>query len=471
MNRTQSGKLAPKPKAFALGDVVDGRYELRSDLSHGSGGVVFEARHQFTGRTVALKIVAPEVSRAQLPEFRARLVREARALAAAHHPGIVGEVLDVGILDDGTPYFVMEKLEGRTLEGLLAARRKIAADESAAMAMQLCDALDVAHKAGIVHRDLKPSNIFVVRERDGVERIKIVDFGTAHVGEASGGDDSAAASAILGTPAYMAPEQLLGENDVDALVDVYAIGVTLIECITGRVPYEGNYQRVLQQVASQTPPPGVRQLFPEIDPALAAVLQRAIATKRADRYPSVVDLARALHVAVPGERTRTALLGPPPPPKFAPPKARADDPRRKLPRAPYVTPVSLVLAVGTVDGRTEDISEGGLLVITRQACEPNQRVTVRFASPIEGRVVTCDAHLRWVRAARPELAGGARALGLEFIDPSAGGAQRVDREVRGGHGRCHRLLTARRRSSAERGPGPRHQIHHEVREGRAWWRR
>jgi eukaryotic-like serine/threonine-protein kinase len=414
----QTASLGSKAIAFAPGDVIDGRYEVRSDLGHGAGGMVFEARHQFTGRTVALKIVAPGADRAQLAEIRARLVREAQALAAAHHPGIV-EVLDGGMLADGTPYFVMEKLEGRSLEGLLAARRKIAIEDAAAVGLQICDALGTAHKAGVVHRDLKPSNVFVVRERDGVERIKIVDFGAAQVASPAADEKLTRSGAVLGTPGYMAPEQLLAEPDIDSLADIYALGVTLVECVTGRVPYEGNYQKVLLQVCGPKPPPSLRQVFPDLDPALAAVLQRAVAKNRTDRFPSALEFARALHTAVPAERRRTTLLGAPPLPKFAPAHAPAADPRRKMPRAPYVTPVSLVVAGGTVDGRTEDISEGGLLVITRQACEPNQRAKVRFASPIEGRVVTCDVHVRWVRAAPPEVANGARAIGLEFIEPSA----------------------------------------------------
>jgi serine/threonine-protein kinase len=403
---------------FAPGDVIDNRYEIRSDLGRGAGGVVFEARHQFTGRTVALKLVSPGAERANLTENRARLVREARALAAAHHPGIV-EVLDGGVLPDGTPYFVMEKLEGRTLEGLLAARRKISIEDAVALGLQICDALGVAHKSGVVHRDLKPSNIFVVRERDGVERVKIVDFGTAQLAQPETQTEKLTGSgAILGTPAYMAPEQLLADPDIDRLADIYALGITLIECVTGRVPYEGNYQKVLLQVCSTDAPQPLKQIFPDLDPALVPVLQRAIAKKRADRFPNAIDLARALHAAVPAERRRTTLLGAPPVPKFAPATPPAADPRRKVPRAPYVTPVSLAVGGGTVDGRSEDISEGGLLVITRQACEANQRAKVRFASPIEGRVVTCDAHVRWVRAAPPEVANGARAIGLEFIEPT-----------------------------------------------------
>src|SRR5215472_4938925 len=142
-----------RPSEFSIGDVIDHRYELRRDLGRGAGGVVFEACHTFTGRTVALKLVAPDVPRNMVGEMRARLLREARALAVLRHPGIV-EVLDGGVTSDGTPYLVMEKLEGRTLEGLLTTRGKLSCEDAVATVLQLCDALDVAHRAGVVHRDV-----------------------------------------------------------------------------------------------------------------------------------------------------------------------------------------------------------------------------------------------------------------------------------------------------------------------------
>ncbi len=412
---------------FTVGEVVDNRYELRRDLGRGAGGLVFEARHRFTQRIVALKMVAPDVPAAQLQELRARLVREARALATSRHPGIV-EVLDGGVIDDGTPYFVMERLEGRTLEGLLAARTKLSGEDTVAVISQLCEALDVAHRAGVVHRDLKPSNIFLVRECDGQERVKIVDFGTAQL-EAPGEGKLSGIGAIIGTPAYMAPEQLLALEDVDSLADIYALGVTMLECLTGQVPYEGSYQQVLLQVCSGDAPPDIRARFPGVVEDLAAIVQRALAKKREDRFPDVVALARAIHEAVPGAPTQTTFLGPPPPSRFAAAKPPDGRQRRRAPRAPYVTPVHIVLPRGSVDGRTEDISAGGMLVVTRELCEPNQRVTIRFALPMEGHVVSCEADVRWVRAARPDAADGVRAIGVEFFDLSAVVKASIDRYV------------------------------------------
>jgi serine/threonine protein kinase len=399
-----------------VGDVVGGRYELRRDLGRGAGGMVFEAFHRFTHRSTALKVVASDVPRGQVATLKARLVREARTLAAVHHSGIV-EVLDGGVLDDGTPFIVMEMLEGRTLEGLLTTRGKLGREDAVAIGLQLCDALDALHQVGIVHRDLKPGNVFVVRDVDGVERLKLLDFGIAQVSSAEE-EKLTGIGALIGTPGYMSPEQLLA-LDVDHKADIYALGVSLFECLTGRLPYEGNYQSVLLQVCS---PDGkvakVSEWTNDAGPELSLVVERAIARKPEARFASAMEMGRALHASIPSPRARTLFLGPPPIPKFGPPPAPrpdAQEQRRRARRAAYSTPVQIVLPNGSVDGRSEDISEGGLLVICRAPCEAKIQATVRFAMPIDGKVVSLEVHVRWVRAARPSEPQGPRAIGLEFV--------------------------------------------------------
>jgi eukaryotic-like serine/threonine-protein kinase len=401
-----------------VGDVVGGRYELRRDLGRGAGGMVFEAFHQFTHRSTALKVVAADVPRGQIAVLKARLAREARALAAVHHPGIV-EVLDGGVLDDGTPFIVMEMLEGRTLEGLLTTRGKLGREDTVAIGLQLCDALDALHEVGIVHRDLKPGNVFVVRDVAFVERLKLLDFGIAQVRSGEDEDKLTGIGALIGTPGYMSPEQLLA-LDVDHRADIYALGVSLFECLTGRLPYEGNYQSVLLQVCSpEGKMPKVSEWTAEAGEALSLVVERAIARKPEDRFATAMEMGRALYAAIPSPRTRTLFLGAPPMPKFGPPPAPRPDPqeqRRRARRAAYATPVQIALANGsTIDGRSEDISEGGLLVICRAPCEANVRASVRFAMPIEGKVVSVEVQVRWVRAARPSEPQGPRAIGLEFV--------------------------------------------------------
>jgi len=171
----------------------------------------------------------------------------------------------------------------------------------------------------------------------------------------------------------------------------------------------------------------VRSFAEEVPPAIALVVDRAIAKARTSRFPSMRDLAEAIEAAVPTPTRTTTLLGPPPLPKAETP---AEQQRRRAKRAPYSTPVQLVLPGGqTLDGRTEDISEGGLLVLSHAPCKADQRVAVRLALPMEGKVVSVDAHARWVRAAAGPHAPGVCAIGLEFVDLPAAARASIARYV------------------------------------------
>jgi tRNA A-37 threonylcarbamoyl transferase component Bud32 len=383
------------------GAVLDGRYELRRALGQGSEGTVFEAVHRFTGQRHAVKVAAKEV-----PEGtdwkRVRLLREARALGQLRHPNIVA-ITDAGVVE-GFPFVAMELLEGRSLEGLLATRGRLPVGDAVSAALQVCDALAAAHAVGVLHRDVKPGNVIVVREGD-TERIKLVDFGTSKTTQ-PGAERLTAPGTLVGTPSYMAPEQLLAQ-DVDEGVDIYAVGAMLFECITGVVPYEGAYPRVLMAVCTADPPPSARLVRPQIEVNIDAVVRRALAKKRIDRFATVGELANALRAACPEADGKTRLLD------IAPPVAVP--PRRRFHRAPYRTPVRVMSKWGEVDGRCEDISEGGMLLLASQACEPNEEVSVRFALPIEGRVAACKARVQWVRA-RPDRPYASQAIGLEFLD-------------------------------------------------------
>ncbi len=452
---SQAAVLAPKPAVhigangrpeYHVGDVIDGRYELVRDLGRGAAGVVFEARHRFTHRRVALKLVSPDSPRAVQGELRARLVREARALAAARHPSIV-DVLDGGVAACGTPYIVLEMLEGgRTLEGLLATRGKLSVKDTVAVGLQLCDALAAAHRAGVVHRDVKPGNIMILQDHTG-EVLKLVDFGIAQVSAREGKLTSY--GAIIGTPEYMAPEQIMMTGESDELVDVYAVGITIFECIAGRVPFVGNYQQVLLQVGSNSDAPSLVSLCPIAGARLSAVVSRAIAKDRAARYQSIEALSLDLAAAIPGARRRTQFF--PQGPHHganAPANANAEAPseprptpassatmkafvpveqRRRAVRANYATPVQIVLADGVhVDGRSEDLSEGGFLIILDTGTEitHDQVVRLRFALPMDGKVVACSAQVRWVRATH-----GRRAMGVQFVDPPAELGPQISRYI------------------------------------------
>jgi serine/threonine protein kinase len=427
-----------------IGTIVDRRYLLKREIARGGAGAVFEAEHIYTKRSVALKLLVPE--QRAVAEPRARLLREALALSAARHPGVVA-ALDAGETEDGTPYLVLELLEGRSLEGILAVRRRIGAADVAWVGAAICEALAAAHRRGIIHRDIKPSNVFVARDEQGREVVKVFDFGVARV--PSEKNKLTQDGALLGTPEYMAPEQLLA-REVDGRTDLYAVGVTLYECLAGVVPFEGNFGEVLLKSSTEPVPP-LRQKAPEVTAEFAAVIERALAREPDGRFSDALALAQALRKAAPAAAPGSLLgikQGPPPIPGrpnapvavTAPePASRASVPgearpipvppplpatRRRFPRAPYVTPVRIIHEEMVLDGRSEDVSVGGLLVLAPQAFEQAQLVMVRFALPMTGRVIEIAATARWVKAA-----GVRGAVGLQFSSLPAEAHEVIDRYV------------------------------------------
>lgn len=419
-----------------VGTTVDRRYLLKREIARGGAGAVFEAEHLYTKRSVALKLLVPEQRMA--PEPRARLLREALALSTARHPGVVS-ALDAGETEDGTPYLVLELLEGRSLEGILAVRRRIGAAEVAWLGVALCEALGAAHRRGIIHRDIKPSNVFVARDEQGREVVKLFDFGVASIPTETN-NKLTQSGALLGTPEYMAPEQLLA-REVDGRTDLYALGVTLYECLVGVVPFEGNFGEVLLKVSTETPT-SIRHKVAEVSSEFAAVIERALSREPDARYPDAAAFGLALRRASPSVEPGSLLgirQGPPPiparpaavqaaagdrsslpgaarplpvpPPLPAPPATR-----RRFPRAPYVTPVRIYHGATVLEGRSEDVSVGGLLVLAPQAFEQAALVKVRFALPMTGQVIEIDATARWVKAAR---ATGAVGLQFSALPPTA----------------------------------------------------
>jgi hypothetical protein len=252
--------------------------------------------------------------------------------------------------------------------------------------------------------------------------VKIIDFGIARF--RSGDRKLTQHGAVLGTPEYMAPEQMMGKGDIDPRVDVYAVGVTLFECLTGSVPFEGNFAEVLLKSATGPLTP-IRSKNPMVSAELASVVERALARDADARYPTMGAFTEALsQINVPD--TGGSLLGIRPPrplgrppakpvvggagaPAPAPPQLPSDQ-RRRFPRAPYVTPVRILRAAGkNIDGRSEDISVGGLLVVLSTRCDQDELVKVRFALPITGKLVDLAAVTKWVKTAR-----GTEAVGLQF---------------------------------------------------------
>ena len=276
-----------------IGEVIDGKYLLVRLIGEGGMGVVYEAKHTGIGRRVALKILHSRLSKNR--EFAARFMREAQAAAAIGSEHIVS-VTDNGSCPDGTPYLVMEYLEGEEIAVIL--KRDGAMDPARAVRLitQVCRGLSAAHSQGIVHRDLKPENLMLTRREDGAEWIKILDFGVAKVRDALAAEEGrlTSASAFLGTPHYMAPEQIEGAGDVDHRADIYSTGVVLYEMLTGSTPFRANsLTQLLVMLTSSTPPP-LRSLRPDVSPALEAIVARALSREASGRYAAMDELAGVL---------------------------------------------------------------------------------------------------------------------------------------------------------------------------------
>jgi serine/threonine protein kinase len=412
------------------GETVDTRYELRRLIARGGMGLVYEAHHKFTRRAVALKLLPSELRFTK--ESRSRLLREAHALTAVRHPGFV-EVLDAGVCGEHGPYVVLEMLEGRTLDGILASRRQLSVEDVVQIGRQVCAAVGHAHARGIVHRDLKPGNVFLARNEIGEEAAKIIDLGVAAIADeqlAARDHKLTTAREVLGTPEYMAPEQLMG-RPVDARTDVYAIGMTLFECLTGEVPYTGSYPEVLLQVSKATETPSVRDRRAGVPAPLALVIESALEKDAGARFQSAAELGRALVAAsgLPPARSKLLSLSAfdeeperaislvkkkksprteEGQPTSGPVSERAPL-RRHFDRGPYVTPVSLTSPNGTMQARSEEISEEGMLVLAPAALPLGAPVTLSFATPTTGEIVTVAASVRWLREGR-----GKNAIGVEF---------------------------------------------------------
>ncbi len=273
---------------------VIGQYRVTGVLGKGGMGVVYAAEHTLLDRPAAVKVLLPKFSGDQ--EIMTRFFNEARAATAIRHPGIV-EVYEIGWTDDGSAYIVMEHLQGETLR---ARRRRGPMRWSTALALvrQIAGALGAAHAKGIVHRDLKPANIFLVPDPEvpGGERIKLLDFGIAKLAGSSSKPHKTRTGTVIGTPAYMAPEQCRGVA-VDARADLYALGCLLFELCTGRQPFvcEGEGDVLVAHI--QAPPPTIASLVSGVPQEIEALVQRMLAKAPADRVQTADEVIRLIDAA------------------------------------------------------------------------------------------------------------------------------------------------------------------------------
>jgi serine/threonine protein kinase len=303
--------IAPVPPADLVGKTIGGKYAIRRVLGGGGMGTVFEAEHLTIGRAVALKVLHPKHS--QKKEIVQRFYREARAAGRIGHPNVC-EVFDMDTLDDGSPYLVMEKLVGETLARRMAAEVKLPLYGLVDILIQVLSALTAAHEKGIVHRDIKPENIFLARRAGGPDQAKLLDFGVskttrALLDDAKDDPDLTRRGMVMGTPHYMSPEQARGDRDLDARVDLYACGVILYQALTGQRPFVAeNNRAVLREVLTATPRP-VRELRPALPRKFDAILERAMARSREDRYRSAAEFRADLQSLRDAHGIRIERLG------------------------------------------------------------------------------------------------------------------------------------------------------------------
>jgi len=340
------------------GSIVGGRYRVGAVIGRGGMGTVVEATHVELGTRVAIKILRE--GRADKPEFVERFRREARAVAQLRGEHVC-HVHDFGTLDDGSPYMVMELLEGKDLGTVLDETGPLAPELIARYLVQACAGLAEAHAAGIIHRDLKPGNLVVVRRPDGTPSVKVVDFGIA---KSLTSDKLTETESLVGSPSYMSPEQLKSSKTMDARSDVWALGVVMYELATGEMPFDGYHaHEVALAIVSQRPKP----LPPTVPSRLADTIARCLRKKPDRRFRDVAALAEALE-----------------------PLARVDP--------TGATSVARVLASGRSDGGTRETS------LAMPSKLPARDTTIRGAS---GQI----ARSRVQRALRSRLAiGGALAI-------------------------------------------------------------
>jgi serine/threonine-protein kinase len=287
------------------GSTVAGRYRVRHILGVGGSASVYEAEDLTFGRTVALKI--PHGNAGSKTVAAKRLVREARASGAVGHPNVC-EISEIGALPGGTPFVVMERLLGETLRDRITNSGRLPFGDIVDIMMQVLSGLGAAHEHGIVHRDIKPENIFLTRRAGCPALVKILDFGLVATDEASR-EDLTAAGRVVGTPHYLAPEQIRGTRDFDPAVDLYACGVVLYEATTGRRPFtSANIAELFREILAAAPPE-VAEIRRDTPPLLAAVIARAMAVAASDRFPSAAAFQGAL-AKVPAGRPTPASLAP-----------------------------------------------------------------------------------------------------------------------------------------------------------------
>ena len=341
-----------------------GSYRITGELSRGGMGAVYRAVHTVLERQVAVKLLRPELTNNH--ELTMRLITEAKAASAIRHPGII-DVLDFGYSSDGRAYYVMELLDGESLEHRIEARGRLPDREAAQIARGIASALSAAHDKAIIHRDLKPGNVVLVADPDLGERPKVLDFGIAKLADAITYTQT---GALMGTPLYMAPEQARAARTIDHRADLYSLGCVLYEMLVGTPPFTavGTGEIVAMQLFATPEPPSQRA--PGVSPEVERIVLRLLEKEPGDRFADAAEVVAALDV----------VLG----------DGRAAEPATRPMATPRVVPTAPMTA-----------HEPRLTSSTREPPPPRSLALV--AALAVGCVVTIAiAAALWLRATEPE---------------------------------------------------------------------
>jgi serine/threonine-protein kinase len=276
----------------AVGDILAGKYQVERILGSGGMGVVVAARHIHLDERVAIKFLLPEA--AKKPTIVARFLREGRA-ASKIKSEHVARVYDVGTLEAGLPYIVMEYLEGSDLAAIVKQLGPLPVEEAVEHILQACEALAEAHMAGIIHRDLKPGNLFLTTRADGSPAVKVIDFGISKVAEKLGEElEITGTLEARGSPLFMSPEQMVSTRDVDQRSDIWSLGIALFHLLTGEYPFQAATMPQICGLVLTAEPRRLLPLRPDAPPELEQVVLCCLQKDPKDRFQSVAELAQAL---------------------------------------------------------------------------------------------------------------------------------------------------------------------------------
>src|SRR3954471_12554644 len=277
--------------------ILDGRYQLEKRLGQGGMGVVFKARHIFLKTAHAIKIILPDLV-GNDPNLVTRFRQEALAAAAIRHPNIIA-VTDFGVVRGTMPFLVMEFVQGKSLQDLMAEENAMGPVRAFELMQPICAGIAAAHRQGIVHRDLKPLNVMICDDLPSTEAVKILDFGLAKIksGELLGSFIAAQTTGLMGSPFYMAPEQW-SDEEPDVRADIYSLGVMFYQMVAGDVPFKGSSIPAIMKKHISDPAPTLAQGGLHVAPALELAVAHSLRKKPEERTPSVEAFVDELTAAI-----------------------------------------------------------------------------------------------------------------------------------------------------------------------------